>query len=178
MSAQHKFSTHLPHNRREFTVFLLVVSFLSVNIIPVLIMASAGNLTLTVYQQMIHTLPLLWVTVISVVLLTSKPARRLKELFSHPGDSFNSQVLFEILSSVLILSVILTILGTWIGTRSVSLEPITHLLRLWPRNFAIAFAVELLIAQPIARQVMARWHQTSRCQLTANTENIPNNSYG
>ena len=28
----------------------------------------------------------------------------------------------------------------------------------WPRNFGIALGVELLIAQPIAREVMNRFH--------------------
>ena len=28
----------------------------------------------------------------------------------------------------------------------------------WPRNFAVSFAVEALVAQPIARAVMNRFH--------------------
>ncbi|WP_303871046.1 hypothetical protein [Acetobacterium wieringae] len=39
------------------------------------------------------------------------------------------------------------------------MEPITLFFYKWPRNFAISFAVEALIAQPLARLVMVRWHQ-------------------
>lgn len=58
-----------------------------------------------------------------------------------------------------ILSFLLTIIGTWIGTRTNSLDPIRHLFLNWPRNFFIAFWVEALIAQPIARFVMRKFHE-------------------
>jgi hypothetical protein len=59
----------------------------------------------------------------------------------------------------LILSVILTIVGTWIGTHRISLDPITRFFELWTRNFTIAFFVELLIAQPIARVILRHYHR-------------------
>ncbi|GAF40886.1 hypothetical protein FC83_GL002660 [Agrilactobacillus composti DSM 18527 = JCM 14202] len=57
------------------------------------------------------------------------------------------------------MSVVLTVVGTWIGSQQISLDPITHFFYKWPRNFAISFAVELLVAQPIARFVMLKLHQ-------------------
>jgi hypothetical protein len=56
------------------------------------------------------------------------------------------------------MSILLTVIGTWIGTRHVSLEPIRMFFYKWPRNFAISFAVECFIAQPVARAVMFRLH--------------------
>lgn len=38
------------------------------------------------------------------------------------------------------------------------MEPIEHFFFRWPRNFAVSFAVEALVAQPIARAVMNRLH--------------------
>lgn len=57
------------------------------------------------------------------------------------------------------MSVFLTVIGTWIGSRQVSLEPIRLFFYKWPRNFAISFAVEALFAQPIARLVMRKLHE-------------------
>ncbi|MDE6149570.1 MAG: hypothetical protein K2F81_05680 [Ruminococcus sp.] len=57
------------------------------------------------------------------------------------------------------MSIFLTVIGTWIGSRHISIEPIKMFFYKWPRNFAISFAVELLIAQPIARKVMLEMHK-------------------
>ncbi|MGM9931203.1 MULTISPECIES: hypothetical protein [Bacillaceae] len=37
--------------------------------------------------------------------------------------------------------------------------PIENFFYIWPRNFCIAFWVEALIAQPIARQAMKKLHK-------------------
>ena len=39
------------------------------------------------------------------------------------------------------------------------MEPIRMFFYKWPRNFAISFAIESLIAQPIARIVILKMHQ-------------------
>jgi len=51
-----------------------------------------------------------------------------------------------------------------------SMEPIILFFYKWPRNFAISFAVEALIAQPIARLVMLKLHQLKDTRL--DVENI------
>jgi len=56
------------------------------------------------------------------------------------------------------MSIFLTVIGTWIGSRQISMDPIHLFFYKWPRNFVISFAVELLIAQPIARFVMEKLH--------------------
>jgi len=159
MSDGQKFHSRLPRNNREFAAFLLVVSLVSVNIIPPVIMASSGGLTIPIYRQMLTVLPVLWFAVIAVVLITYRPAKWLKARFCRPGDSYNSHILIETVASVLLMSMVLTIVGTWIGTRHVSMEPLQDFYRLWPRNFAIAFVVESLIAQPLARFLTSRYHR-------------------
>jgi len=74
------------------------------------------------------------------------------------GDGFGSHIVVNILCTVFLMSIFLTVIGTWIGSRQISMEPIHMFFYKWPRNFAISFAVELLIAQPIARLVMSKWH--------------------
>ena len=53
----------------------------------------------------------------------------------------------------------MTVIGTWIGSRHISMEPITHFIYKWPRNFGLAFFIELLVAQPIARFVITQMHK-------------------
>ncbi|MGO4927340.1 hypothetical protein ACTQ45_02180 [Fundicoccus sp. Sow4_D5] len=62
------------------------------------------------------------------------------------------------------MSVLLTVIGSWIGQRLISMGPIYSFFHKWPRNFAIAFAVESLIAQPIARQVLFILHTKQDAQ--------------
>ncbi|HBS44377.1 MAG TPA: hypothetical protein DEA91_07845, partial [Paenibacillus sp.] len=54
------------------------------------------------------------------------------------------------LLNVTVLSILLSIIGTWVGTKQISLEPLKNFLYIWSRNFGIAFWIELLVAQPIA----------------------------
>ena len=56
------------------------------------------------------------------------------------------------------MSVFLTFVGTWIGMRQIFIFPLQTFLNVWPRNFAISFFVEAMIAQPIARLVMLKYH--------------------
>lgn len=62
------------------------------------------------------------------------------------------------------LSLLLSIIGTWVGTKEITLEPFKNFLHIWPRNFGVAFWIELLIAQPIARFVMKKSHQSQACK--------------
>lgn len=96
---------------------------------------------------------------IALVLITYKPAEWLTSRIVAKGDSFNSHIVINILCTVFLMSIFLTIIGTWIGQRQVTLEPIRMFFYKWPRNFAISFAIEACIAQPIARAVMLKMHQ-------------------
>jgi len=50
------------------------------------------------------------------------------------------------------------------------MEPIRMFFYKWPRNFAISFAVEALIAQPIARLVMLKLHRLNDTKRAMNNE--------
>ena len=81
------------------------------------------------------------------------------EQYGEPEDSFRAHMVANILCTVFLMSVFLTVVGTWIGSRQITLEPIRTFFYKWPRNFSISFAVELLVAQPIARLVMRKLHE-------------------
>ena len=158
MLDHHKFHMRLPRNGKEFPLFLLVVSLISVNIIaPLAAMFSAG-FTLETWGNVLKVLPLLWVVVVAFVILTNKPARWLTKKIISPTDSFNAHIIVELLCNVLLMSIVMTVAGTWIGMWQISLVPLEQFFSAWPRNFAVAFAVEALIAHPAAHFVMHHYH--------------------
>ncbi|MNC38770.1 hypothetical protein D3C75_873950 [compost metagenome] len=78
--------------------------------------------------------------------------------FVGQTDGFNARVLLNIVSNVTVLSILLTIIGTWVGTKQISLEPFQNFFHSWFRNFGVAFWIELLIAQRVARFAMKKMH--------------------
>lgn len=153
-----EFYKKLPRNKKEFALFLAIISIISVNIIAPVITCFEIGFHLKVWGNAMKAVPFIWLTVIALVLLTYKPTEYATAKFVGKDDSFNSHILANILFTVLMMSVVLTVVGTWIGSRHISMEPITHFFYKWPRNFSISFFVEGCIAQPIARFVMLKLH--------------------
>lgn len=135
-----------------------IVSILSVTIIAPLITAFEIGFTMETWKQTVTILPIIWIAVIILVLLVHASADKLSASIVDKNDSFRSQITINILCNVLLMSIFMTVIGSWIGQRDISLEPIQLFFHKWPRNFAISFAVEALIAQPIARQVLFMLH--------------------
>lgn len=154
-----EFYMKLPRNGKELALFMAIISIISVNIIAPLITCFELGFSLYVWANVLRILPFIWLSVIAVVLITFKPAEYLTSKIVHKEDSFNSHIVINVLCTVFLMSIIMTVVGTWIGSRHISMEPINMSFYKWPRNFAISFAVELLIAQPIARAVMLKLHQ-------------------
>lgn len=159
MSDHHKFGTHLPRSGRESLLFVLVISLISVNIIPVIISGVSLGFTVDMWVGVLQVLPLLWTVVIAVVVVTRKPAMWLTGLVVRKEDSFRAHIFADMVCSVLLISVILTVVGPWVGTWSLTKAPLVHFFESWPRNFMIAFIVEATLAQPVARLVMRGYHR-------------------
>ena len=153
------FYMRLPRRKREFALFVAIISIISVNIIAPLITCFEFGFSLSVWVNVLTVLPFIWFAVVILVLLTYKPAEWLTQKVASQGDSFRATITINILCTVFLLSICLTVVGTWIGSRHFSMEPIVDFFYKWPRNFAISLGVELLIAQPIARFVMLKYHQ-------------------
>lgn len=153
-----EFYMKLPRDKREFVLFMAVISVLSVNIIAPLITCFEAGFHMDVWAEAFKIMPFIWISVISLVLITFKPAEWMTSKIVKKEDSFNAHIVINILCTVFLMSIFLTVIGTWIGTGKISIEPINLFFYKWPRNFAISFAVELCIAQPIARAVMIKIH--------------------
>lgn len=105
--------TRLPRNGKEFLLFLAIISIISVNIIAPLIMGFEFGFEKQVYLDTIQIIPFVWVCVILLVTLVANPiVNKLVPKFVQPTDGFNARVLFTILFSVTILSILLTVIGS------------------------------------------------------------------
>lgn len=154
-----EFNTKLPRDKKEFSLFLFVISLISVNIIAPLITCFEIGFSLDIWAGVLQRLPFLWLSVVAVVLLTYRPAEWLTGKFTKKGDSFSAYILINILCSVFLISLFMTVLGTWVGSGQISLDPILAFFYKWPRNFSVAFFVEACIAQPAARLVIQKLHR-------------------
>ncbi len=153
-----EFYMKLPRNKKEFALFMAIISIISVNIIAPLITCFEIGFHMHVWADVIKVIPFIWCSVIAVVLITYRPAEWMTNKIVRKDDSFNSHIVVNILCTVFLMSVFMTVIGTWIGSRQLNLEPIRMFFYKWPRNFAISFAIEALVAQPIARMVMLKLH--------------------
>ncbi|MCQ2079638.1 MAG: hypothetical protein MJZ38_06270 [archaeon] len=94
-------------------------------------------------------------------------ARSIVGRILSPGDSVNAIICFNLIVFVLIMSATMSLLGPLAGQISGCIfyggsMDVIHILDnwqyIWPRNFCIAFWVEMLIAQPVGRRVMIWMH--------------------
>jgi len=154
-----EFFMKLPRNKKEFSLFIAIISIISVNIIAPLITFFEVGFHMSIWVDTVKVIPFIWVTVIALVLITYKPAEWLTSRVVEKGDGFGSHIVINIVFSVFLMSIFLTVIGTWIGTRHISMEPIRLFFYKWPRNFAISFFVEACIAQPIARMIILKKHE-------------------
>ncbi|WP_010294381.1 hypothetical protein [Clostridium senegalense] len=146
----------LPRNKKEFALFLLSISIISVNIIAPLITCFEVEFHMYVWADAIKVIPFIWICVIALILITYKPAEWLTAKIVDKEDSFNSHIIINILCTVFLMSIFLTVICTWIGNRQVNMKPIRMFFYKWPHNIAISFAVVIFIAQPIERFVMLK----------------------
>ena len=160
----------LPQNAKEGILFLLIISIISVNTIAPIIIGLERGFSKEVYMETLKILPIMWIIVVLLVRLVAGPiVGKVMPMFVGKTDGFNARVLLNTLLNVTVLSLFLSIIGTWVGMGEISLEPFKNFLHIWPRNFAIAFWIELLIAQPIARFAMKKLHQSqARKEVKAN----------
>lgn len=153
----------LPQNAKEGILFLLIISIISVNTIAPIIMGLERGFSKENYLETLKIIPFMWIIVVLLVRLVAGPlVGKVIPKFVGQTDGFNARVLLNTLLNVAVLSILLTIIGTWVGTKQISLEPFQNFFHSWFRNFGVAFWIELLIAQPIARFAMKKIHARDR----------------
>ncbi|WP_339824993.1 hypothetical protein NST45_04430 [Paenibacillus sp. FSL R7-0163] len=149
----------LPRNGKEGILFLLIISIISVNTIAPIIVGLERGFSKEVYIDTLKVIPFMWMIVVLSVRLVAGPiVGKVMPKFMGQTDGFNARILLNTLLNVTVLSILLSIIGTWVGTKQINLDPLKNFLHIWPRNFGIAFWIELLVAQPIARFAMKTLH--------------------
>ena len=149
----------LPQSPKEGIIFMLVISIISVNTIAPIIMGLQFGFSKENYLETLKIIPIMWIIVMVLVRFVAGPVvGKMMPKFVGPTDGFNARVLLNIVLNVTVLSVLLTVIGTWVGTKQISLEPFQNFFPNWFRNFGVAFWIELLVAQPIARFAMKKIH--------------------
>lgn len=157
-----EFYMKLPRNLKEKRLFMFIVSLISVNIIgPIISMMEIG-FNLNNYLTTLRILPFIWIAVIGSVIIAEKPAVFLKDQLLETKDSFWAQIIVLTIFDVLIISFLMSIMGSWIGSGRLSWGSILNFGKIWPRNFGIALFVETLIAQPVARKVLELKHRKEK----------------
>lgn len=153
-----KFFMRLPRNKREFALFLLVVSLISVNLIAPTVTCMELGFSPEAWCATYSAIAFVWVLVVACVIATKRPVEHVCAKVADENDSYNMQILLNIVISVLFLSVLLTLLAPMVATGETFGHSASEFVYRWPRNFGVALFVEALIAQPIARAVMNRYH--------------------
>ena len=153
-----EFYMKLPRSKKEFALFMGIVSIISVNIIAPLITFFWSRFPPVCLSGCAHRPAVDLAERHRRCPIDYIPAEKMTAKIVSKGDSFNAHIVVNILCTVLMMSVLLTVIGTWIGTRSVSWEPIQMFFHKWPRNFSISLFVEMCIAQPVARFALYRLH--------------------
>ncbi|MEL7658594.1 MAG: hypothetical protein AAGU75_22105, partial [Bacillota bacterium] len=87
-----EFHMKLPRSKKEFALFLAVISVISVNIIAPLITCFEFGFDISVWAGALKAVPFIWLCVIALVLLTYKPAEWLTYKIVSKNDSFGAQI--------------------------------------------------------------------------------------
>lgn len=149
----------LPQSPKEGIIFMLIISIISVNTIAPIIMGMEFGFSKENYLETLKVIPIMWIIVIILVRFVAGPlVVKVMPKFVGKTDGFNARVLLNTLLNVTVLSILLTIIGTWVGTKQISFEPFQNFFHSWFRNFGVAFWIEVIIAQPIARFAMKKLH--------------------
>ena len=155
-----EFYMKLPRNKREFILFLLIVSLISVNLIAPLISCLTQGFSLETYQHTLTLLPRIWLIIVILVLLTHSLAEKLMNRFTAEADSFNAKITITILFNVCMIAIVMTLVGPWSGSGHIYWMGLSAYIASLARNMTIAFLVESVIAQPVARAVLYRIHRS------------------
>ncbi|WP_436374647.1 hypothetical protein [Cytobacillus sp. BC1816] len=103
---------------------MVIISVISVNTIAPIIVGMERGFSKENYFETLKIIPFMWVIVVLLVRLVAGPlAGRMMPRFAGQTDGFNARILLDTLLNVTILSIFLTIIGTWVGSKKISLEP-------------------------------------------------------
>lgn len=152
----------LPRNSKEGLVYGLTISVITVSLMVLLNIGTEKGITTETILIMLKTIPIFIVLAMLIeTFLVGRISSKLVDCFTEPSDSFNTKILFNILFCVTGMSIIFTLIGTMLST-GFNKDLIYNFLIHWPRNFCIAMWIEILLAQPLARAIMTKIHNSKK----------------
>src|SRR5690606_31563986 len=111
----------LPQNAKEGILFLLIVSIISVNTIAPIIMGMERGFSKESYFETLKIIPFMWVIVVLLVKVVAGPlVGKIMPKFVGKTDGFNARILLSTVLNVTVLSILRTIIGSWVGTKQIS----------------------------------------------------------
>ena len=163
----------LPWNAREGIIYGCIIASLSSLLIGGYNVYDNMGYSLGEFGEFAKDYIVIWPVMFVIAFTLSNTivgwiAKRVIAKFIQPNDSANAYICFNIIICVLLMSVILTFIGGLVGqtigfllggTSVDVMELAENWPRIWPRNFCIAFWIEMLVAQPAARYAMVRIHK-------------------
>lgn len=152
----------LPHNNKEGLLYGTVICGITALLMTVFnIVLHVQTFNSEVFFIILKLYPLFFVVAMLLEnFVVSHFSHAMIAKFASKKDSFNAQILFNVLFTVLGMSLLMTVIGDFVGNGFVLKSGMVgRFLTAWPRNFSIVLGIELLIAQPIARKVMMMLHK-------------------
>ncbi|PRR80957.1 DUF2798 domain-containing protein [Clostridium vincentii] len=149
----------MPRNQKEGIIYGGIICALTCSFMATMnISINMGGMSRAALVTIVKAIPVVFIiAMILEGLIVGKVADKLVSVFSSPTDSVNAHILFRTFFTVIGMSIIMTIIGGILAS-GFSLEVIKEFSISWPRNFCIVIFLELLIVQPIARNVMRIMH--------------------
>lgn len=162
----------LPHNDREGIVYGMIIAGISSLLIGGYNAYDSMGYGIDSFGDFLMDYMLIWPVMFLIAFclanfVVGRVAVKVLMRYVAPEDSVNARLAMNIMVCVLMMSAILTFvgglvggsIGAMLGGQTVEVvEVVRNWPRIWPRNFCIAFWVEMLIAQPAARMAMVRVH--------------------
>ena len=168
----------LPWSNREGLLYGGIIAIITCIIMATFNIArSFGKFDAEVMLTSLKCIPIIWVIVMLLMtFIVGRIANYGVRRFTEPTDGFNTRIVFNIIFCVTMMSMSMTLIGGIIGQGIGALigggtvdiaETVMIWPEIWPRNFCIAFWVEMLIAQPAARKAMVMIHRSRMGDVTA-----------
>lgn len=153
--------TSFPFNKKEQYLFVFTIAFFtSIPMLTANLLLSTPVITIDLLWKALIILPCVWLAMLFVFspLIINGLAAKLMKKFTKQTDSFYAQNITNIFFCVSILSFIFTLVFSFIF-HGFTVDALNDFITNWPRNFMMAFFIELFVAQPMARLVMRSLHK-------------------
>ena len=145
----------MPTNKKEGLIYGICMCLIMVFFMGLLnISIHSGGLSLESIKTTLIAFP---VTFIIAFLLEGLVVGKIKDIliekFVDKSDSANAYILFNCFFIVTLMSLIMTIIGGFLGGDNAQTIFSEFFIR-WPRNFCAAFFLNILVAGPISRTIL------------------------